>query len=171
MSPAWPCRWTAATPRPEMPRGGSSREAAIHVRACRRDEGPKLLALWREADATPSPTDSLPALEHILAQPQARVLVAVRAGRLIGSVIAAWDGWRGNIYRIAVAPAYRRQGIGMALMRAANAFLRERGASRVTALVEQDHPWAVGFWDSLKGEGYRRDPRIIRYVGTLTPER
>jgi ribosomal protein S18 acetylase RimI-like enzyme len=155
-----------------MPRSdGSTIEPAMAVRACRREECPQLLALWREAEATPSPTDSLAALEQILTEPQARVLVAERDGRIVGSVIAAWDGWRGNIYRVAVAPAHRRQGIGQALMRAASAFLRERGASRVTALVEHDHPWAVGFWDSLKGEGYRRDPRIIRYVGTLSPER
>lgn len=143
----------------------------IDLRPCQRDECPQLLALWREADATPSPTDSLAALERILGEPQARVIVAEHDGRIVGSVIAAWDGWRGNIYRVAVAPPYRRQGIGQALMRAANAFLRERGARRVTALVERDHPWAVGFWDSLTGEGYGRDPRIIRYVGTLSPER
>jgi ribosomal protein S18 acetylase RimI-like enzyme len=154
-----------------MEQSRSPREPAIEVRTCRRDECPQLLALWREADATPSPTDSLAALEQILAEPQARVLVAERDGRIVGSVIAAWDGWRGNIYRIAVAPAHRRRGIGRVLMRAADAFLRERGASRVTALVEHDHPWAVGFWDSLQSEGYRRDPRIIRYVGTLAPTR
>jgi ribosomal protein S18 acetylase RimI-like enzyme len=151
--------------------GGSTQGPAINVRTCRRDECPQLLALWHEADATPSPTDSLAALEQILAEPQARVLVAERDGRIVGSVIAAWDGWRGNIYRVAVAPDHRRQGIGRTLMRAADAFLRERGASRVTALVEHDHAWAVGFWDSLQSEGYRRDPRIIRYVGTLAPKR
>lgn len=154
-----------------MPGSGSKAKPAVAIRAARRQECPQLLALWREADATPSPTDSLAALKQLFAQPQARVLVAERDGRIVGSVIAAWDGWRGNIYRVAVGPAHRRQGIGQALMRAAHAFLRERGASRVTALVEHDHPWAVGFWDSLEGEGYRRDPRIIRYVGTLSSER
>ena len=93
----------------------------IAIRACRPAECPHVLALWREAEATLSPTDSMAALQRLLAEP--------------------------------------------------NAFLRERGAGRITALVEQDHPWAVGFWDSLTGEGYRRDPRIIRYVGTLSPER
>jgi ribosomal protein S18 acetylase RimI-like enzyme len=155
-----------------MPRGTRAKEKpAIAIRAGRREECAALLALWREADATPSPTDSVAALKQLFAQPQARVLVAERDGRIVGSVIAAWDGWRGNIYRVAVGPAHRRQGIGQALMRAANAFLHARGARRVTALVEHDHPWAVGFWDSLKGTGYRRDPRIIRYVGTLSPQR
>jgi hypothetical protein len=38
--------------------------------------------------------------------------------------------------------------------------LGERGARCVSALVEHDHPWAVGFQDSL----YEPDPRMIRYV-------
>jgi hypothetical protein len=34
-------------------------------------------------------------------------------------------------------------------------------------IVEHDHPWAVGFWDSPAADGYARDPRMLRYVKTL----
>jgi ribosomal protein S18 acetylase RimI-like enzyme len=133
---------------------------AVVIRPCRPDEGPALLDLWRAADASPSPTDTPEQLDQVIQDPAASVLVAVDHDLLVGSIIGGWDGWRGNIYRLAVLPSYRRRGIARALAAAAEERLAARGARRVSALVEHDHPWAVGFWDSL----YEPDPRMIRYV-------
>ena len=133
---------------------------AVVIRPCRPDEGPALLDLWHHADASPSPTDTPEQVDQVIRDPAASVLVAVDNDLLVGSIIAGWDGWRGNLYRLAVLPSYRRRGVARALVAAAEDRLAERGAGRVSALVEHDHPWAVGFWDSL----YEPDPRMIRYV-------
>jgi hypothetical protein len=45
------------------------------------------------------------------------------------------------------------------------------GARRVTALVDGDHAWAVGFWDALRDAGDRRDPAMVRYVGDVGQRR
>jgi GNAT superfamily N-acetyltransferase len=45
------------------------------------------------------------------------LLVATAHGRIVGSVIGGWDGWRGNIYRLAVVPEYRRLGIARRLVK------------------------------------------------------
>lgn len=63
------------------------------------------------------------------------LLVAERENQIVGALIAAWDGWRGNMYRLAVRDDDRREGIGLALIRAGEDYLRQRGARRVTALV------------------------------------
>ncbi|HEX5529458.1 MAG TPA: GNAT family N-acetyltransferase [Methylomirabilota bacterium] len=133
---------------------------AVVIRPCRPDEGPALLDLWHHADASPSPTDTPEQVDQVIRDPAASVLVAVDNDLLVGSIIGGWDGWRGNLYRLAVLPSYRRRGVARALVAAAEERLAERGARRVSALVEHDHPWAVGFWDSL----YEPDPRMIRYV-------
>ena len=133
---------------------------AVVIRPCRPDEGPALLDLWHHADASPSPTDTPEQIDQVIQHAAASVLVAVDNDLLVGSIIGGWDGWRGNLYRLAVLPSYRRRGIARALVAAAEERLAARGALRVSALVEHDHPWAVGFWDSL----YEPDPRMIRYV-------
>lgn len=132
----------------------------VTVRPCRPDEGRALLDLWHHAESSPSPTDTPDLIDRVIRDAAAAVLVAVDGDRLVGAVIGGWDGWRGNIYRLAVLPGYRRRGVGRALVAEVERSLHERGAVRLAALVEHDHPWAVGFWDSL----YEPDPRLIRYV-------
>jgi ribosomal protein S18 acetylase RimI-like enzyme len=138
--------------------------AAITIRVAGENELSDVLRLWREADVSPTPTDTLEELDCLKGEPGAVLLVAVAAGRVVGSVIGGWDGWRGNVYRLAVAPDYRRQGLGGKLVQEISRMLFDKGARRLSALVEHEHPWAIGFWDSMFEIGYRRDPRYARYI-------
>jgi ribosomal protein S18 acetylase RimI-like enzyme len=137
------------------------------IRPARSEEVEEVLGLWREAETTPSVTDNREAVVKLLAEPTAVLLVAEADGRLVGTVIGGWDGWRGNIYRLVVAPGYRRRGLARLLVAEADRSLHQMGAKRITALVESDHPWATGFWDSLAASGYRYDEGMRRYVRTL----
>jgi ribosomal protein S18 acetylase RimI-like enzyme len=138
--------------------------ANLSIRACRLQDVEAVLELWRQADATPSVTDTAADLGRVVAEGPAHVLVAEGPGRLVGSVIGAFDGWRGNLYRLAVHPDYRRRGIARALVAEVEKRLAQQGARRVTALVEKAHPWATGFWQA---GGYGLDGRIVRHVRTL----
>ena len=140
---------------------------AVAMRKGRPEDIERVLELWRQAEATPSATDTRESLTRLLAEPTAVLLVAEADGRVVGTVIGGWDGWRGNIYRLAVLPEYRRRGIAGALMREVDAVLAGLGARRITALVEGDHPWATDFWDSLATSGYRYDEGMRRYVKTF----
>src|SRR3954469_15837962 len=110
------------------------------------EDAEAMLDLWRRAGPTPSITDTAEAVGRAIAHPAAWVLLAEADGQLIGSIIGTFDGWRGNIYRLAVDPAHRRRGVARALVAGAEKRLREVGARRITALVEHDHPDPVGFW-------------------------
>jgi ribosomal protein S18 acetylase RimI-like enzyme len=70
------------------------------------------LELWRQSGAEPTPTDDEGSLRKLIAHDPSSLLLADFGGRIVGSVIAAWDGWRGSIYRLVVAPELRRQGLG-----------------------------------------------------------
>lgn len=69
-----------------------------------------MLELWREADARPSPTDDGGSLEGLRRRDEGALIVAEIEGEVIGAVIAAWDGWRGSLYRLTVHPERRRRG-------------------------------------------------------------
>jgi ribosomal protein S18 acetylase RimI-like enzyme len=83
---------------------------------------------------------------------------------IVGAVIAGWDGWRGNMYRLAVDAQHRRRGIARALVGAGERHLRSKGARRITALVAHEELDAVGFWTEA---GYARDTTIARFVKQL----
>lgn len=129
------------------------------IRQCHPEEAEALLALWEAAGASPSVTDTITDIRGAI-ESSASVLVAEMDCRIVGSLIATFDGWRGNMYRIAVHPDYRRRGVGRALVREGERCLAERGVKRITALVEEKYPWATAFWSSV---GYEIEPGIVRF--------
>ena len=136
----------------------------LSIRACRLEDIERVLELWRQADATPGVTDNADDLQRAIDESPAHVLVAEVESRIIGSIIGTFDGWRGNIYRLAVHPDHRRQGVARALLAEVEKRLADQGAKRITALVEKDHPWAMAFWEAV---GYRVDERIVRRVRNI----
>jgi ribosomal protein S18 acetylase RimI-like enzyme len=138
---------------------------AFVVRACRHEDAPAVLELWQQARSEHAITaDRLDDVQRLLSQVAGSLLVADADGVILGALIAAWDGWRGNMYRLAVRLEDRRQGIGLALVRAGEEHLRRQGASRVTALVAYEDEVAAAFWESA---GYPQDRDIGRRVRNL----
>jgi ribosomal protein S18 acetylase RimI-like enzyme len=131
------------------------------IRAARPRDAEAILAFWREAAEAPSATDDVEGIETLLARDPSALIVAEEGGRIVGTVVAAWDGWRGRIYRLAVDPAARGRGLGRALVSIAERRLRDLGARRIDALVMTDHDGAVGFWRAI---GWEHDDRVQRYL-------
>ena len=134
------------------------------VRPGRLEEIPEVLELWREAGSVPSVSDDPASLERLLATSEDALLVAEVDGRMLGTVIAGWDGWRANFYRLAVHPASRRRGVALALVAEAERRLAAKGARRLSAIVMSEHDPAVALW---RAAGYAHDTRVGRYVRTL----
>jgi ribosomal protein S18 acetylase RimI-like enzyme len=126
---------------------------------------PGVLALWDRARSGHANTpDRLGDLERLVANSPAALVVAERDGEVVGALIAAWDGWRGNMYRLAVRGDCRREGLGLSLVRAGEEHLRASGARRITALVAHEDEAANAFWSAV---GYPRDAEIGRRVRNL----
>jgi ribosomal protein S18 acetylase RimI-like enzyme len=137
----------------------------ITVRRCRYEDAPAVLELWTQARSEHASTaDRLEDVERLIGDSPAALLVAECGDEIVGALIAGWDGWRGNMYRLAVREGDRRQGIGIALARAGEAYLRGRGVRRVTALVAFEDDAAEAFWEAA---GYPQDREIGRRVRNL----
>jgi len=122
-----------------------------------------VLALWEASRSAIAVTEDRRETAEALCAKGA-LLVAESDGKVVGALIAAWDGWRGNMYRLAVAPAERRRGVAAALVEAGHERLRACGATRVTALVGREDEVAKALWRST---GYDEDGQIARFVRNL----
>lgn len=119
------------------------------IRTARAEDRAAVVALWRECGLTRPWND--PDRDFVLAAdgPASTVLVADRDGRIAGSVMTGFDGHRGWVYYLAVAPDARRAGLGRMLMTAAEAWLRERGAPKVQLMVREGNDAALAFYAAL----------------------
>jgi ribosomal protein S18 acetylase RimI-like enzyme len=122
---------------------------------------PGVLAFW-ETSAQPTSTDSVEALRSLLERDPGALILAVDDGRIVGSVIAGWDGWRGSVYRLAVATGHRRQGLGRSLLRAAEDRLAGLGARRLHAIVVGTESRAVAFWQATDWEHQSGQLRYVK---------
>jgi ribosomal protein S18 acetylase RimI-like enzyme len=129
------------------------------------DDVDGLLELWlAAAENDRRPPDTRPAVAALLGRDAAAVLLAEHEGELVGSVIAGWDGWRCHLYRLAVRPAWRRQGVGAALLAAAEERFRELGATRSDAMVLDGNDLGQQLW---RARGYVRQADWSRWVKAL----
>ncbi len=139
----------------------------ITIRAATTEDIPAVLALWSEATVEPSATDDADGVATLLGVDPESLLVAVADdGALVGTVVAGWDGWRGTMYRLAVLPALRRQGIARQLVEEGERRLRANGARRFHLIVVADEEPAQAFWAAA---GYEQQQDRLRYVKTFAP--
>lgn len=73
-------------------------------------------------------------------------LVAESDDRIVGSVMGGYDGRRGLIYHLAVAPAFRGKGVGSCLMDEVESRLGAKGCLKCYLLVTKDNPEAEDYY-------------------------
>ena len=84
-------------------------------------------------------------------------LVAEYEGQIIGTAMAGYDGHRGWVYYLAVAPDQRRQGVGSALMGEVERRLAQAGCHKLNLQVRVTNEAVVSFYQGL---GYEVEERI-----------
>ena len=117
-----------------------------------------VVKLWRAVfpQAKPHNAPDL-VITRKLAQQRGLFFVALAGDEVVGTVLAGYDGVRGWLYRLAVAPRYRRQGIGKSLVAHAVRALKAMGCAKVNLQVEDGNDEAVVFYESL---GFGVEPRV-----------
>ena len=135
------------------------------IRSATPDDFDQIIALWQGAGFHTSQPDSHATLARFHAFSPDLFLVADAEGRVVGTVLAPWNGWRAYLARLAVDPGARRSGIATALVGEAQRRLVAKGARQFYANVDVHSPPAVPFWEA-SGFARMEDGAIFaKYVG------
>jgi ribosomal protein S18 acetylase RimI-like enzyme len=127
----------------------------IAIRAATSEDIDAVVELWdRAAGPSRQPGRHFEVHRLIAADPDS-LLVADQDGRILGTVIVGWDGWRCHLYRLAVNQDVRRTGTATALMKEATKRAKALGATRLDAMVSVENSEAVAFWEQF---GFQLDP-------------
>jgi len=108
-----------------------------------------VIALWQTADLTRPWNDPIADFNLAIEGPTSAILIARSDEVIVGCVMAGFDGHRGWVYYLASHPRWRGQGIGRELMRAAEEWLKERGAPKIQLMIRGDNEIARGFYAAL----------------------
>jgi ribosomal protein S18 acetylase RimI-like enzyme len=107
------------------------------------------VALWRAAGLTRPWNDPYADFATAVAGPSSAVLGAFADSALAGTAMVGHDGHRGWVYYLGVSDRLRRNGIGRALMTAAEEWVRRHGIPKVQLMVRHDNADAVAFYQRL----------------------
>jgi ribosomal protein S18 acetylase RimI-like enzyme len=131
-------------------------EVEIVTYSAERFEGIK--ALWLEAFPGSPPWNAAEAAipAKLAVQPDL-FLVAEHQDRVVGSIMAGYDGNRGWLYAVAVLNTYRRRGIGFALVHEAESRLRAMGCRKINLQIRASNAAVTGFYERL---GYTAEERV-----------
>ena len=91
------------------------------------------------------------------------LLIGSFKGKLVATIMAGYDGHRGWINCLAVAPDHRGQGFGKAMIDAAIHLLNSRGAVKVNLQIRGDNTKLQRHYESL---GFVTEDRISMSIMT-----
>ena len=134
------------------------RSERLSVRPFQHGEREALQRLWARVfpDDPPLNAPEVMIENKLKVQPEL-LLVGEVEGTLVGAMIAGFDGVRGWIYHLAIAPEYRRRGFATQLVRAAEDGLRRLGCPKVNLQVRAVNHEVVAFYRSI---GYEIEERV-----------
>ncbi|MFJ8165861.1 GNAT family N-acetyltransferase [Streptomyces sp. NPDC096136] len=136
----------------------------IETRSATVADAEGVLAFWKAAAEGTSITDDVAGVTRLIGRDPDALILAESGGVLVGTLIAGWDGWRASLYRLAVLPSHRRQGISKTLLEAAEQRFRELGGRRGDAMVLVENKQAQAAWAAA---GYRQEDHWRRWVKPL----
>lgn len=129
----------------------------MRVRPYREDDEEAVVALWQACGLTRPWNDPHKDIARKLTVQRELFLVGEVDGAVVASVMAGFEGHRGWVNYLAVAPAQRGRGHGAALMRLVEEKFTAAGCPKVSLLVRTGNTEVLAFYRRL---GYAADEAI-----------
>lgn len=119
------------------------------VRKYRQGDKEALVALWQQVFPDDPPHNEPTSIIDAKLKVDDLIFVSEQNGSIVGACMAGYDGHRGWLYAVAVAPEYRRAGAGTALINAALAALKALGCIKVNLQIRPTNTAVAAFYQSL----------------------
>ncbi|MDH5402068.1 MAG: GNAT family N-acetyltransferase [Candidatus Heimdallarchaeota archaeon] len=128
---------------------------------------PEVINLWLKAGLSLSMSDTKEELEKVVLQKENKFIILEENEKIIGTIIAAFDGRRGYIHHLAVDPVHQNKGIGSLIMEHAINYFKENNVVKVHLFIDLKNSKVEKFYDK---QGWIRRDDIILMTKTLRDE-
>lgn len=129
----------------------------MDIRPFQPEDESAVVALWEQCLLTRPWNDPHKDIARKLKIQPELFLVGSESGALVATVMAGYEGHRGWVNYLAVAPAFRGRGFGRALMDRVEQLLLEMGCPKVSLLIRSTNADVVEFYRHI---GYAQDEVI-----------
>ena len=129
----------------------------MEIRPYRSSDESAMVALWNECGVTRPWNDPHKDIARKLGVQPEWFLVGTEGGELIATVMAGYDGHRGWVNYLSVAPTHRGRGHAKALMQHVEQLLLSAGAPKINLLVRSSNAGVIAFYRHL---GYAQDDAV-----------
>ena len=126
----------------------------MQIRPFQLEDEEAVASLWRQCELVRPWNDPCKDIRRKLRVRPDLFLVGVLDGQIVASVMAGYEGHRGWLNYLAVAPEHQRHGLGRAIVREAERLLREAGCPKINLQVRAVNDGVIEFYRRL---GYAVD--------------
>ena len=126
----------------------------LTLRTFSTDDTQAVVSLWMRCELTHPNNDPHKDIARKLRVRGDLFLVGMHDGELVATVMIGYEGHRGWINYLAVAPEYQKHGYGRLLMDAAEQKLRAEGCAKINLQVHGSNSAVLAFYRTL---GYAQD--------------
>jgi ribosomal protein S18 acetylase RimI-like enzyme len=127
------------------------------IRSFLPDDEAAVIALWHATGLTRPWNDPGKDIARKLRVQPELFLVGELRGEVIASAMAGYDGHRGSLYYLAVAPGHQRGGHGRALLAEVERRLHALGCPKLNLQMRMDNAAARTFYERV---GYQHEERL-----------
>ena len=136
------------------------------IRSYRREDERDVIDLWIKCNLVVSTNNPQKDIERKLRVNPELFLVGHINDTLVATCMAGYEGHRGWINYLAVAPEYRRQGFATLIMNAAEKFLISAGCPKINLQVRTSNTAVIQFYKSI---GFSTDD-VVSLGKRLAPD-
>jgi len=132
--------------------------AGLAITAIEDADVTAVVMLWERCGLTRPWNDPVADIALARKGPNSTILLGREDERIVASAMVGHDGHRGWVYYVATDPDRHGQGLGRAIMNAAEDWLRQAGIAKLQLLIRPDNGQVKTFYQSL---GYFEQERVI----------